>query len=341
MKYELKKCLSCLIIALVILTNFALPVQAETDKQILFGVWFSRSKVFTEKVVRLYISLTNQSGSDVTGTIELYDNGAFINRREVLIVNGKSNDWWFDQQDQSFVYGEHLIKVHLVKSSIREIGKSAKDIVFKNNVFTKTIFIDRDTDDDDLGDLEDPDDDNDGLSDEEEIVLGLDPKMKNSEPEIKVAREKFRNKNRSSNDSIPLNKTNNPLDKIISRVPSYLADPVKKSDKIISNLSNKLAKDLTEKRKIVLKEIEINKEEREDSKSILDPNRVQTESRFFPKEGLASLLGFDIFKKIYAFILWGLVFILENKIILYPVLLFIIYKLVRLLFRRKDRKPLN
>ncbi|MBI3458976.1 hypothetical protein HY061_01795, partial [Candidatus Azambacteria bacterium] len=85
------------------------------------------------------------------------------------------------------------------------------------------------------------------------------------------------------------------------------------------------------------------KKEAKGSKLTLNPDDGKIESRFLSEGGLASLPGLAIFKKIYAAILFGLISVLENKIILYPVLFFIIYKLIRLVFRRmtRNRKPLS
>jgi hypothetical protein len=288
-----------------------LVAKAASQDEILFGIWFSNSKAFSKKAIRLYISLTNQSGFDVTGTIEVYDNGVLVGRQDVLMVNGRFTDWWINQPDRVFTYGDHIFDIRLVKSFIWEVGKPPREIVFKNSSFTQKKFMDRDTDGDELGDLEDPDDDNDNVSDEEELALGLDPKSKNSDSEIKSAREKLSNKNKAN----PVDDNSNPLDKVVSKLPQSIADPVKKtvnlitdipdrvvarlpqyildplkeSDRLVSNLVDKITKKISEKRQDLLKgkkegdkEIAGNKINEKDGTK---PKQVDLESGFWPQDG--------------------------------------------------------
>lgn len=295
--------LICLIIIFIIFITLFLPVMAKTENKILLEVWFSGNKIFSNQVVRLYVSLINQTDYDVSGTLELYNNNVLLSKRDVLLVSGKPSDWWFTQ-DRSFLPGDNMIKAQLINTFIHKIGKPPREFIFKSTAFEKMIFIDQDTDGDGIGDLEDADIDGDGISNEEEILLGLNPKMKNSELEIKIAREKFKNKDKSKSSSGE--KEDKLLDTVIPSIPKYITEPLKKSDQIVGGLSEQIAKELIAKRKKLLKEIEIR-----------------------------DLSDFNIPKKIYTSFLSGLIFVLENKIILYPISIFIIYKLIRLLFRRR------
>ena len=82
---------------------------------------------------------------------------------------------WGDEE--STTYEEQTIKVHAIVTS--EDGKTEKAVVVN-------VVVQRDTDGDGTPDIKDNDDDNDGVTDQEELDKGSDPKDPNSIPMIDI-----------------------------------------------------------------------------------------------------------------------------------------------------------
>ncbi len=103
----------------------------------------------------------NKEGSTIKGTIAF---GMAVNPQGKLTGTPTIDDWGKDEEQREV---ELPVKV--------TNGTESKDVVVKVTVL-------RDTDGDGIPDVTDPDDDNDGFTDEDEKKEGTDPKDPNSKP---------------------------------------------------------------------------------------------------------------------------------------------------------------
>ncbi|NQU82997.1 MAG: hypothetical protein HQ539_03535 [Parcubacteria group bacterium] len=144
------------------------------------GIWFSQSTFFANQKVRAYSAIQNQSSFDILGKVEFYDNETLIDSSNFSAISNRLIEVWADWTP---TYGNHEIYAKIVEIKKSEIGKSPEDIILPNTISTKyEIFIDEDTDEDRIGNKDDPDDDNDGISDVVEIAQNSDPLVKDSKP---------------------------------------------------------------------------------------------------------------------------------------------------------------
>ena len=122
-------------------------------------IWYTPEKFFAGDVVRIHAGIYNASGEDFSGTVEFFDNDEFLGEtRFTLKKGGNAASVWVDWEPEE---GRHVI----VAKMRGDNGEAVSESIIE--------YVDRDTDHDALGDREDPDDDNDGFSDKDEIRLGL------------------------------------------------------------------------------------------------------------------------------------------------------------------------
>ncbi|MCR4283759.1 MAG: hypothetical protein NUV64_00370 [Parcubacteria group bacterium] len=158
--------------------NFALfnAPRAEAGETInagfVSGLWYSSNNFFAGDNVRIYSAIQNNSGFDIVGKIQFFDNEEIIGGSEFSVINGRLVEKW---TDWSVKEGDHNIYIKLVDTKKAIIGGGFEPVTLTfDSSHTDKRFIDSDTDGDKIGDAVDTDDDNDGLSDEEEKSLGTD-----------------------------------------------------------------------------------------------------------------------------------------------------------------------
>lgn len=157
----------------ILLAALALPVFAqEFNAGFVQGLWYGNKDVFAERPVRIYVAIRNNTGSDLTGTVEFFDNGKRIERVTVSALNNRIIESWADWKPS---YGEHTITATLSRTEISSSAEGAQAISVAEASATDTLFIDYDTDADGIGDTEDIDDDADGISDAVEEKNGTNP----------------------------------------------------------------------------------------------------------------------------------------------------------------------
>jgi hypothetical protein len=108
---------------------------------------------FLNQSARIYATVQPECNSDTEGSVLFYANDALIGNKPISYKKaGRAEEVWVNWRPTQ--YGETKLRVD-TKGEGGEVGDSA----------SITLFIDRDTDNDGVGDREDLDDDNDGILD--------------------------------------------------------------------------------------------------------------------------------------------------------------------------------
>lgn len=143
------------------------------------GLWYSSNNFFAGDNVRIYSAIQNNSGFDIVGKVQFFDNEEVVGEAEFSALDGRLVEKWADWQAKG---GDRNIYVRLTETKKALIGGGFEDIslAFDSSRVDKR-FVDLDADGDKIGDTIDTDDDNDGLSDEEEKTLGTDSLNKDTD----------------------------------------------------------------------------------------------------------------------------------------------------------------
>ncbi|PIR98573.1 MAG: hypothetical protein COT88_00910 [Candidatus Colwellbacteria bacterium CG10_big_fil_rev_8_21_14_0_10_41_28] len=165
------------IISLLTVILFITPALAQTyNAGFITGIWLSKTPIFVGQTVRIYTAVQNHSGFDIDGSVKFVIDGEDIDARGVSAVNDRIIEVW---TDHIFDYGNHTIEARFIDPSI----DSGSTVSLNNDLINLKIFVDTDTDGDEIGDVTDEDDDNDGVSDEDELARGTNPLIAESEEE--------------------------------------------------------------------------------------------------------------------------------------------------------------
>lgn len=143
------------------------------------GLWYDDEYVFADQPTRMYVAVRNNTGADLTGTVEFFVDDKRIERNNVSAINGRIIESWADWTPR---YGEHTIRATLSRIELHKVGSGTEAITVTSALAEDTIFVDYDTDGDTIANSEDNDDDGDGMSDEEEKKAGTDPLDANDPP---------------------------------------------------------------------------------------------------------------------------------------------------------------
>ncbi len=143
-------------------------VNAQADLSITnASISFSEENFLADNMVRIYVRVWNTSDIDAHGFVKIYLNNSQIgNSQPISLKTGTYDDIFLDWLANAGVYS---IKAELVDVLPEDINTE------NNTVLIENLFVDLDTDEDGTGNKDDLDDDNDGLSDENEAVAGTDP----------------------------------------------------------------------------------------------------------------------------------------------------------------------
>lgn len=157
--------------------------RAEAEEAInagfVSGLWYSSNNFFAGDNVRIYSAIQNNSGFDIIGKIQFFDNEEVVGESDFSVINGRLVEKW---TDWSVKNGDHNIYIKLTDTKKAIIGGGFEPVTLTfDSSHTDKRFIDSDTDGDKIGNTVDTDDDNDSLSDEEEKSLGTDPLDKDTD----------------------------------------------------------------------------------------------------------------------------------------------------------------
>jgi len=177
-----------LILMLLFFLSASVLYAQEFNAGIVQGLWYSDKSVFAGQTVRVYVAIRNNTGSDLTGTVEFFDNNRRIGQKTVAALNGRIIETWADWKPD---YGEHTLSATLSRIELDTVGESTQAVTVISSLAEDTIFVDFDTDGDGVGNQEDTDDDGDGISDTEEVRRGTDPLLKDepADTEVSVSEE--------------------------------------------------------------------------------------------------------------------------------------------------------
>lgn len=149
----------------------------ESNAGIVQGLWYSQEKIFTGDTVRIYVAIRNNTGSDLSGTVEFFDGNSRIERKSVQALDGRIIESWADWKP---TYGTHTLSANLARTELHKVGSSTQAVEVTSALAEDTIFVDHDTDKDKIGNEDDTDDDADGVSDMQEKQNGTDPLVRNT-----------------------------------------------------------------------------------------------------------------------------------------------------------------
>ncbi len=159
MKIKRKNIITAFVAAILAAPLF---VQAAGDLSLgPESVSFKPNVLIGEKV-RIYATVRNNSSADLGGVVKYYDEklADFLGADQaVSVLANATDDVFIDFIARD--YGEHPI-------SVRVIPWESDGDDPNNNKVTKSIFVDRDSDGDGIGDQVDTDDDNDSVSDRDD-----------------------------------------------------------------------------------------------------------------------------------------------------------------------------
>ncbi|MFH1457324.1 MAG: hypothetical protein ABIF17_04435 [Patescibacteria group bacterium] len=214
------------------ITPITVIAESKTNAGFVNGIWYSKQPFFSNEVVRVYNAFQNQSGFDITATVNFFDNDVLIGSNDISVINGRLTEVWVDY---TFKPGNHKISVTVTNAKKNAIGFEPENIEIFNDNLNIDLFIDEDLDKDDVGNLEDDDDDGDGFLDIEEQKLGTDPLDKNSPaPEVIISNKNINSGSISENSEDTENKiiqNKNIFNKIIdlNKKIKQVAEPVTNS----------------------------------------------------------------------------------------------------------------
>ncbi len=156
------------------------PTRAEVlNVGFVEGLWYSGEPVFVGVPTRVYVAFRNNTPHDLTGTIRFTDNGKRIGSSYVSVLSGRIAEAWIDWTPTE---GEHALGATLSDAELHKIGAPSEPIEVAGIVAEDAVTVEYDTDKDGVGNTADPDDDGDGVSDEDERAGGTDPLRANPKP---------------------------------------------------------------------------------------------------------------------------------------------------------------
>ena len=344
----------------VLLLLFLVPlVTSASNAGIVRGLWYGEEVFFANEPIRVYVAIRNNTGADLSGTVEFFVNGKRIERNSIDALDGRIIESWADWTPS---YGTSTVVATLSRTEISSTASGTQAIEVVSALTEDVVFVDYDTDKDGKGNLEDRDDDGDGLSDKEEIENGTDPLdatspvlLEKTEPDTE---EKSKKNSPSSEDqnnfdsTIAINRdSNNPAGLEQFLVPSR-ADTLLGGVTEVINTTKKKVDDYraqrSEKKAIVRGEIvpdisvnedgfgEIERISGEEKKTEARKPKAEKPEGFFGD--LITFFG-NVFGAIFTGVLFIFSFMLGRPALMQLLLLFLIIFIIVKIARRLGRRP--
>ena len=160
---------------------FATAQATTFNAGLVSGIWYSKTPFFAGETVRIYAAIQNNSGFDISGRARFLKDGGALGEFSFSAAKGGLVQTWTDWKAE---VGIHKISAEVIEAKRLQVGKPPEPITLESSLGAlSTVSVERDTDQDQIADPEDLDDDNDGLTDEQEILIGTDPLNPNKESE--------------------------------------------------------------------------------------------------------------------------------------------------------------
>lgn len=166
----MKNIRAIILFSAIIAVSLALPEfsAAKTDLSISESdISLSKESILENDTVRIFARVFNVGDTDVYGYLVFMNSGKQLADPQPVSVRANTYDDVFI--DYQFKSGSYDIEARIVQENITD------DNLDNNKTTKKNVFVDSDTDKDGIGNSIDPDDDNDGLTDEEETAKGTNP----------------------------------------------------------------------------------------------------------------------------------------------------------------------
>lgn len=116
-----EKIFTAALIAIYFFISFV-PASAATLKNAGFiqgNIWYSEDPFYVGDTIRIYSAIFNNSGSDLIGTVEFYDNAEKIGSSNFSAINGRLVEVW---TDWTVTPGKHKIYAKIVDAQIAKVG---------------------------------------------------------------------------------------------------------------------------------------------------------------------------------------------------------------------------
>lgn len=163
---------------MIALLIFACPLSvwsAELNAGFVQGLWYNDETVIVGKPTRIYVAFRNTTNEELTGSVRFEDNGELIGITSVSALTGRVVEAWMDWTP---AHATHTIVAKLENIQVNAVGGESREATISNAVVEDTLFVDYDTDADGIPNQTDTDDDNDAISDTDEITAGTNPLVK-------------------------------------------------------------------------------------------------------------------------------------------------------------------
>lgn len=159
---------------------YAAPQPIKNVGFVPANIWFSKDPFFDGEKIRIYTIVFNGSSYDLEGAVEFLDNGVIVGKTNFsLSSGGRVRDMWIDWVATK---GKHAITARITGATASSASGAKSSVVLDNMETGKSERdVDMDTDGDDVGNTEDLDDDDDGISDVDELRNGTDPLKKDTD----------------------------------------------------------------------------------------------------------------------------------------------------------------
>ena len=194
-----------LLLVFLLLPLNVLAQQEPLNAGLVSGIWYSKSPFFDGETVRIYTAIQNNSGDDLKGKVQFSKNNEPIGNAPFSALKGGLIQVWQDWQAQE---GTYTISARIVDATPPVSSSFA--------IAQQEVVVDKDTDKDNIGNTQDPDDDNDGLTDEKEQILGTDPLNPDTDGDnIKDGNDTIEQK---------IEETTNPITQLTEEAETFIGD---------------------------------------------------------------------------------------------------------------------
>ena len=137
-----------LLTGLFFITLASTALAQEFNAGFVQGLWYQDKVMFVDTPTRIYVAVRNNTGADLTGTVEFFDNDNKIERNNISALDGRIIESWADWTP---TYGEHTITATISRIELHQVGSSTQAVEIVSASASDTFFVDYDTDNDGVG----------------------------------------------------------------------------------------------------------------------------------------------------------------------------------------------